>query len=124
MSSEKTPASAPVHAIVTTPSEVMAALDSGCRVFCEWEPRGPMHTMPGEVIRCQGNRVLVRHWADRWHVIGDRGFRLVAYPPIETKVPFHQWMKDEGNEWPNLGVNWPAGDSWEAAGHLTTLHRR
>ena len=41
-----------------------------------------------------------------------------------SKPTFKEWLDSKGIEWPNLGVNWPAGDSWGAADNIGRLHRR
>ncbi|WP_417459109.1 hypothetical protein [Kordiimonas sp.] len=65
--------------ILATLHEVADALDRGYRVFCEWGGKHPMMTMPGEVIRIEGDRVLFRHWGDCWCRVGDAWIRLVVY---------------------------------------------
>lgn len=108
---------------VTTPGEVMRAIESGCRVFCKWKQAIRFTVFPSEVIQVAGNRILVRHWEDRWHSIGDPSFDLIAYPPM-PKPAFRDWLSDQGAESPNLGVNRESGNAVGVAGELSELWRR
>jgi len=108
---------------LTTSSEVMQALAAGLHVICQCTKREPMMTSPMHVVRCQGNRVLVRHWSDFWIVVGDPSFRLVTFTPL-PKPTFREWAEANSIEVPHAGVNRPAGDSWGIAGEMGHLVRR
>lgn len=43
--------------------------------------------------------------------------------PALPKMSFHDWVDYNGYEYPNLGVNWPAGASWAAASYIGNLYR-
>lgn len=43
--------------------------------------------------------------------------------PPDPSTDFAIWLKANGHEWPNLGVNWPAGDAHGAAVFILRCHR-
>ena len=107
---------------ITTPREAMRILESGGRLLCEFI--GPLSLQASDVVRVEGTRVLVRHWKDQWFDFGC-GIQLVAVPELRLEKPgFNQWLKSRGIEWPNLGVNFPAGASWAAANMMAELIRQ
>lgn len=107
--------------VVTEPKDIMRRLESGQRILCEWVG---LNSYPGEVIRVEGTRVLIKYWETHWHLIDCEGLRLVA---VEDDTPkrktFEQWLKSQGIEWPNLGVNMPAGCDWVAASMMADALR-
>ena len=40
-----------------------------------------------------------------------------------NRCTFHEWLERRGIEWPNLGVNMPAGNAWGAAEMLSYERR-
>lgn len=111
--------------ILKTPKEIMYKLNLGWLILCEWKQDNRVFkTESGQVIRCEGNKILVRHWKDTWFLIEDNIFDLVAYPPIDTKPSFLEWLKQNNIQYPNLGINYPIGASWVACENLCYLYKK
>lgn len=39
-------------------------------------------------------------------------------------MDFMDWLATNGHTYPELGVNWPAGDAWGASNHIARLHQQ
>lgn len=66
--------------VVDTLAEAESLHKLGWKILCEWKSSQPAYTLPGEVVKFDGKRVLVSHWGEHWLSVNDFGcFRLVAY---------------------------------------------
>ena len=131
---QKNPTCIPITDIDT----LRMALNMGAVVQCSFE--GSQFHTTGEAKRVDGKDVVVEHWGIRTRIPFEcRGVTwhdayVATHDDLsqaDTSRAFNEWLdakeKASGNRGkyihPNLGVNWPAGDSWGAANYIGQMYR-